>query len=286
MKAFLRRNLLLFFKDKSAMFFSLLAVLIIIVLYLLFLGDVWNESDDLSFIANPRLLMDSWTMGGILAVCSITTTMGAFGIMIEDKSKKLYKDFYASPIKRSEITGGYILSSFIIGVVMTCITLVLAEIYIVICGGQLLSLVGFIQVLGLIVLSTFTNTAIVSFVVSFFKSINAFSTASTILGTLVGFLTGMYVPIGVLPEFIQTVIKVFPVSHSGVLFRQIMMKAPMAEAFAGVPQAAQDGLNEMMGVTFKVDNTTITPVVHLMVLVGTAIIFYLLSLWNLSRKRK
>ena len=161
MKAFLRRNLLLFFKDKSAMFFSLLAVLIIIVLYLLFLGNVWNESDDLSFIANPRLLMDSWTMGGILAVCSITTTMGAFGIMIEDKSKKLYKDFYASPIKRSEITGGYILSSFIIGVVMTCITLVLAEIYIVICGGQLLSLVGFIQVLGLIVLSTLDRKSVV-----------------------------------------------------------------------------------------------------------------------------
>ena len=35
-----RRNLLLFFRDKSAVFFSLLSVFIIIGLYALFLGDV------------------------------------------------------------------------------------------------------------------------------------------------------------------------------------------------------------------------------------------------------
>lgn len=42
MIGFAKRNLKLFFRDKSAVFFSLLAVFIIIGLYALFLGDVWT----------------------------------------------------------------------------------------------------------------------------------------------------------------------------------------------------------------------------------------------------
>lgn len=57
MLTFAQRNLKLFFRDKSAVFFSLLAVFIIIGLYALFLGDVWTDS--LSDLANARQLMDS-----------------------------------------------------------------------------------------------------------------------------------------------------------------------------------------------------------------------------------
>ena len=36
---FAKRNLMVFFRDKSAVFFSLLSALIIVALYALFLGD-------------------------------------------------------------------------------------------------------------------------------------------------------------------------------------------------------------------------------------------------------
>ena len=98
MLTFAQRNLKLFFRDKSAVFFSLLAVFIIIGLYALFLGDVWTDS--LSDLANARQLMDSWIMAGLLAVTSITTTMGAFGVMVDDRSKKIDKDFASSPIQK------------------------------------------------------------------------------------------------------------------------------------------------------------------------------------------
>ena len=81
------RNLKVFFKDKSSVFFSLLAVFIIIGLYALFLGDVWTSS--MSDIAGIRFLMDSWIMAGLLAVTSVTTTMGAYGIMVQDREKKI-----------------------------------------------------------------------------------------------------------------------------------------------------------------------------------------------------
>ena len=44
MISFSLRNLKLFFKDRAAVFFSLLAVFILIGLYALFLGDVWTDS--------------------------------------------------------------------------------------------------------------------------------------------------------------------------------------------------------------------------------------------------
>jgi multidrug/hemolysin transport system permease protein len=45
-------------------------------------------------------------MAGILSVTSITTTMGALGIMVDDRSKKILNDFYSAPIKRSYIACG------------------------------------------------------------------------------------------------------------------------------------------------------------------------------------
>ena len=106
MTGFTARNLKVFFKDRTSVFFSLLSVFIIIVLYVLFLGDVWITG--LEDLTGVRYLMDSWIMAGLLTITSVTTTMGAYGIMVEDKAKKINKDFTASPIKTRTLVGGYV----------------------------------------------------------------------------------------------------------------------------------------------------------------------------------
>lgn len=234
MRTFMKRNLKLFFRDRSAVFFSLLAIFIIIGLYAVFLGDVWL-TDSMKDIEHADVLMNSWLVSGLLAVASITTTMGAFGVMIDDKVKKINKDFNSSPIKRSSITGGYIGSSFLIGVIMSLVTLAAAQIYIKCVGGDWFSPFVFFKLVLLVLFTSMTNTSIVCFIVSFFKSHSAFSTASTIIGTLIGFLTGIYLPIGALPTSVQMVIKIFPVSHAASLFRQVLMESPMKTTFDGMP---------------------------------------------------
>ncbi len=281
---FAARNLKIFFRDRASVFFSLLSAFIIIGLYILFLGDM--ITGNMQSIPGSRFLIDSWIMAGLLSVTSITTTMGAFGIMVEDTSKKISKDFSASPAKRSSLAGGYILSSFVIGLIMTFVTFILAEVYIVAYGGQVLAVSSIIKLLGVMLLSVLSSTALVLFIVSFFKSNNAFATASTILGTLIGFLTGVYIPVGQLPEAVQSVIKFFPVSHASVLFRQVMMENPLQTAFAGAPAVASQEFRQMMGVSFRFGSAETSAVVSLWVLVGTAVVFFLLATWNLSRKRK
>lgn len=282
MIAFAKRNLLVFFKDRTAVFFSLLSVFIIIGLYALFLGDVWVQG--FQGMSGVRYLMDSWIMAGLLAVASITTTMGAFGIMVDDKVRKIDKDIASSPIRRSSIAGGYVLGTYFIGVIMSIITLVLAEIYVLFNGGELMTLSTLCKVLGLALLSTFTNTSIVYFLVSYFRSSNAFSTASTIIGTLIGFLTGIYLPIGQLPAAVQWVVKVFPVSHSAALFRQVMMADPIAKTFAGVPADKLQSFEEFMGVVYKYGDTEATPMLSIVVLLLTGFLFFGLSVIKLSKK--
>jgi len=278
------RNLKVFFKDKSSVFFSLLAVFIIIGLYALFLGDVWTSS--MSGTPGIRFLMDSWIMAGVLAVTSVTTTMGAYGIMVQDKEKKITKDFAASPIGYRNILGGYIIGAVVIGIIMSVITLILAELYIVVGGGELMGAVSLIKVLGLIVLCTLSSSSIVLFLVSFFKSNNAFATASTIIGTLIGFLAGVYLPIGQLPESVQWIVKCFPPSHGAVLFKQVMMAQPMAVSFKGAPTQVISDFERMMGITMKFGDTTVTPLASILILLVTAAIFYTLALINISRKQK
>ena len=284
MIAFTKRNIKLFFRDKSAVFFSLLSVFIIIGLYALFLGDVWTKS--LTEIPNARTLMDCWIMAGLVAVTSVTTTMGSFGILVDDKSKKISKDFYSSPIKRSHLVAGYVISSYVIGVIMSIVAFILVQVYFLIGGGEMLSTIVIIKSLGLILLSTFTNTAMVLFIVSFFKSQNAFATASTVIGTLIGFLTGIYLPIGSVSNFVQVIIKLFPVSHAVLLLRQVIMEEQLAVAFGNAPTQYLTDFNELMGVTFKFNDYTVTPLVSITILIVTALLFYGLSIWNLSRKNK
>ena len=284
MMALVSRNLKVYFRDKASVFFSLMAVFIIFALYLLFLGDVWISN--LPQVSGAKALMDSWIIAGLLAVTSVTTVMGAFGTMVDDRAHKIIKDFDASPISKGKIVGGYELASFLIGTMMSLLTFALGELYIVVRGGALLAPVAMLQIVGLVLLSSLCNTALISFLISFFKSQNAFGTASSILGTLVGFLTGIYMPIGMLPGAVQTVIKVFPVSHAALLMRQVMMAEPMKQVFGNAPQGITQGFEDMMGLVFRFGDQAVPVAISLVILVGTALLFYGLSILRFSQKSK
>jgi len=282
----IKRNLKLFFRDRTSVFFSLLAIFIIIGLYVLFLGNMMVNNFKELLGSNARFIVNSWVMAGILSVTSITTTMGAFGTMVEDTTKKISKDFSSAPLKRSQLAGGYIMSSFIIGVIMSIVSLIVAEVYILANGGKLLELMSLLKLFGVMLLSVFTGSSMVFFIVSFFKSSNAYATASTVIGTLIGFLTGIYIPIGSLPSGVQTAIKIFPISHAASLYRQIMMEAPMSTAFANAPVQVINGFKQTMGVVFYFGSTELSPIANILVLVATGVVFYVLAVIKISVKKK
>ncbi len=283
MIAFTRRNLKVFFRDKAAVFFSLLASLIIIGLYALFLGN--NMASYIRELPHARLLVDRWLVAGLVSITSITTAMGAFGVMVEDKTKQIVKDFFTSPIRRWKLMGGYIFSAFIIGYIMSVVTLLVSQLYILAQGGSMISLAAYGKTLLVLLLAGFCNTTMVFFFAAFFSTETAFSTASTVLGTLIGFVTGIYIPIGVLPESVQWVIKLFPASHAVVLMRQILTEAAVAPYKDTIPAAALTEMNRAMGIEYYFGQTPLPGYVSLLILAGVGVLFFLLSLIHITRKR-
>ncbi len=284
MIAFAQRNPKVFFRDRASVFFSLLAVFIVLGLYAAFLRSTLTRG--LEHIPGAEFLMDSWTMAGLLAVTSLTTTLGAAGVLVDDKVKGIAKDFRCAPLKRSTIVGGYLLASVAVGIVLTTLAFVLSQVFIWANGGKLLTLAAVLKTLGLIVLSSVTSGAFISFLVSFIKTPNAFAVASTVIGTLSGFLTGIYVPISMLPSGIQTAVKLFPISHAAVLFRQVMMEVPLAEAFAGAPEAVLTSFQEDFGIMFRFGDAIFSAAGSVAVLVGTTFVFFLLAVWRMLKEGK
>lgn len=278
-----RRNFLVYCKDKGAVFFSLLGVFIIIGLYMLFLGDV-IISDELKSIEGIDLMMDSWVLAGIVAVTSITTSMGAFGIMVTDKVYRQEKDIFSSPVARWKITGGYILGAAYTGLIMSLLAFVLAEIYLCIRGAELIPVVGILKIAGIIFLSVAAACSMVLFIMNFVKTTAAYSGASTILGTLVGFLTGMYMPIGSLSEAMQWTVKCFPLTHASALLRSYMMQ----DILSGMEAPAQviQGIKEEMGVVISFGDYRCSEWLHAVILAGTAVLFFLLSMLFMRRQKK
>jgi multidrug/hemolysin transport system permease protein len=285
MMMLLNRNLKQYFRDRASVFFSLLSVFIVFGLYVFFLGDMMTSGMH-EKLEGVKFLMDSWIMAGILAITGMSTTLGAIGGMVEDNEKKISKDFLASPMKRSNMAGAYIVSSFVIGVIMSVITFILAELYIVLRGGEWLPLLSMLKVFGVILLSVSSSSAIVFFLVSFFKSMNAFAAVSTVVGTALGFLTGIYIPIGSLNPTIQFFIKIFPVSYSGSLFRKIMMEQAISKTFAAAPTAVTDSFERSMGVIYQFGDATVSTAVSVGILIGTALLFYGLAIMRLLKKKK
>ena len=278
------RGLKIFFKDKGAVFFSLLGVIIIFCLYIFFVGDSITEG--LDFIDNAEYVMNSWMIAGMLASSAITTSMGAYAVMVSDKEQKCIKDFYSSPLKRRDVAAGYMFTGLIVSIIMSVVTFVFGEIYILANGGELVSFAVMLKILGVILISSFASSAMVCFVVSFVKTGNTYTTISIILGTLIGFLVGAYICVGELPDGVQWVVKCFPCAHAAVLFRQLLMADGLAVGFEGLPNEALTEFQNKLGITFEYGDWAPEAWFHVLVLVGTGILFYLLAIINMSRKAK
>jgi multidrug/hemolysin transport system permease protein len=265
-------------------FFSLLAVIILIALYVLFLGDMTAKG--LPDFPAKKALLTSWIIAGILAVTTTTTTLGSFGILVEDRANKTYMDFYSSPISRSKLVGGYIISALVVGFIMCMFTLIASNVFLLISGEAVLSFAQIIEAGSVIILSVLASGSMVLLLVSFFKTSNAFAAASTVIGTLLGFLAGIYIPIGSLPDYIQSVVKLFPVSHSAALFRQLLMEGPLLDAFSNSPSEIKQAFQIDMGMFYEINGEKTSKLFSVLYLCGTTLLFFVLSLLVLRRKNK
>ncbi len=104
------RNLRVFFRDRVGVFFSLLSALILIALYALFLGGIQVDSLEARFPTAPdadvRWFVNSWVFAGITMITTLTTSIAALGVFVDDNVSGRFRDFIVSPIRRTHLILG------------------------------------------------------------------------------------------------------------------------------------------------------------------------------------
>lgn len=292
----IKRNILVYMRDKSNVFFSLLSMLIIVGLMVVFLGkmnadsvvDLLNQyggvRDTAKDRSNAEQLVMLWTLAGIVVVNSVTITLSMVGSMVEDEIQKRLSSFYVSPVNRITFVLGYILASVIMGVIMCTATVVIGEAYFVLTGAALLSLKQWGLILVFILLNVFTSSSMVFLIMNFIHTQGALSGVGIIIGTLVGFFAGIYLPMGLLPEKVQTVIKCLPLVHGSALMREVFTQNILVDTFRNCPQQVVDGYKEYMGISITYDGEILSDTIKVAFLVIGGIIFIGIS--ALLQRRK
>lgn len=293
----IKRNCLVFLRDRSSVFFALLSMLIVLMLQAVFLGEMNVESildlmeqygggvrDVAADEAHAKELVQYWTLAGIMVVNAVSVTLSVIGTMIEDASENRMADFYCAPVSKTIVAISYCITAAIIGTFFCTVTLVAAEGYIVATGGHLLS----VSALGKIILLTLLNVCVFSVIMYmialFVKSSSAWGGIGTVVGTLVGFVGAIYLPMGSLPEAVANVLKYIPVLHGTSLMRKVCCEDALTVAFEGMPGEFVAEYKEVMGITVSMGEKLVTDGAQILFLALCGMVALAVSVWIVRKK--
>lgn len=281
--AIAKRDVLSYFRDRQSVFFSLMGVLIVVLLYLLFLRNMLVEAyPDMDGMGN---LIDAWVLSGILGIVPVTTCAGALQTMVDDRVNGRDHDILVTPVRPMHIAAGHVLSTFIVGLLMSYILLALCIAYLVATGCPL-SPTGTAVSAVLVVPSALSASIIMYALVSFIKSSGAFSGLFTVVSVLIGFLAGIYMPMGTMPSMMQTIGTLVPASHMAALFRDTMASEALNDVFAGAPSDVLTDFRNEMGFDLHLGGYTFDAATMIAYVLAVTAVFFAVSALAVKRKRR
>lgn len=283
----MRRNLRLFFRDRGSVFFSLLGALIVFLLYALFLSDLQVRSIATSFPdadeSVVRAFVNTWMFAGIIAMTSITTSLGALGVFVEDAATGRFRDFMVSPIKRWQLVLGYLLATVVVAFVMTMTVLGVSLAYLFFVDRVVIAAPQLARTVVWIALSCLAFAALWAFVASFIRTTGAFSGLATVVGTIIGFLAGAFIAVGLFPELVRDVVNALPFAQAAMLMRHELTAHSLA-ALVGEESDAIAPLSEFYGITIAVGDVDVTVPLVIGLLVIYAAVFTTLASWRIRSR--
>ena len=286
--ALTKRNCLCYFRDKASVFFSLLGVLIVILLYLIFLKDMlvdsfMTEISEMVSRDSVKEFVDAWVMAGILAIVSVTTSAGSLQTMIGDKVSGKDRDTKMTSLSSAKISAAYILSTFLVGQIMSLIAFVIAVGYLAATGCEM-SAVGIAETILLTIPASLSGAIIVYTLTCRMRSEGAFSGFSTVLGVLIGFLTGIYMPLGTMAEGMQTVGSLIPATHIAALMRQTLSTNAFDKIMTGAPPETYDEIWFMMGYQIELFGMEFSPLMSIIYVAAVTLVFFGIAVFLTKKK--
>ena len=231
---FIKRNLLLFFKDWQSILFSLLTSIIVLVLYLLFLKGTFVSAIQSAMEQYPGLasmvpqkdidmFANLFLLSGILGSAMISVPFSCITVVVKDRANKVDYDILATPMKREQIILAYFISAVLTSILLNSIILAVGLIGIRMQGNMYLNISQVVKVFSVVALGSISASAIFMIVVLFFKTVSACEAFFGILSAASGFVIGDYIPISQFSNEVQTVCNLFPASQITIMLRNILL---------------------------------------------------------------
>jgi len=285
-----KRNILLYFRDRRNVIFSLYAVFFMIGIYLLFLGRNMEAAlrnmleVDASFNVGP--VMTAIVLAGMVASTAVTS--GQIGIFrfVADKEGAA-RDFFTTPITRRKILASYVIGAAIIGLIMTVATLMISLVYLAANGGIVIGVSMLARLSLTAILTALCANAMVFLFTTFAKTRESYNAMANLISSMIGFILGVFIPIGQLPGTVGWVIRLFPLTHGASMFRQVLADEALYGLFYAVhaPPEYLEAFREFFGVALRYGDFVSSFWFSAGVLAVSAIIFYGVGLWMISHKK-
>ena len=247
----IRRNCRLFFRDKGMFFSSLITPIILLVLYVTFLGNVYRDSftGALSegFVIEDALL--NATVGGqlislLLAVCCVTVAFCSNLLMVQDRVSGARRDLAVSPVRPSTIAVAYFCASALATLLISLTALAVCLGYLAMAGWLLRAGDVLFMLLDVALLTLF-GVALSSCVNFPLRTQGQGSAVGTIVSAGYGFLCGAYMPISNFSSGLQKVLSFLPGTYGTSLLRNHALAGAYREmARVGFPAEVIEAIRD------------------------------------------
>lgn len=235
LKALIKRDTKLFFKDKGMFFTSLITPVILLVLYATFLANIYKDSFTGAIPAAlpaDDALIDGCVGGqlfsSLLAVCCVTVAFCSNMLMVQDKVNGSRNDLTITPVKRWTLAMGYYLSTLIATLLICYAAMGVCFIYIGIIGWYITAADVLFIMLDIFLLSLF-GTALSSIINLFLSTQGQISAVGTVVSAGYGFICGAYMPISQFSEGLQKVLSFLPGTYGTSLLRNHALRGVFEE---------------------------------------------------------
>lgn len=280
------RGLRLYWRDRAGVMFSLLGPVILLGLYALFLGRIQTDEIAAAYpMASEHdvlMFVLAWVFAGVTMITTLTTGLAALGTFVDDRASGRFSDFLVAPPRRASLVLGYLGTSLIVALVLSVAVALIGQLTMLVMGGPFIGWAEAATLFSWIVLSCAAFSAFSAFLTAFLRTTSAFAALSTVLGTVLGFLAGAYIPAGILPGPVLTVMNSLPFAQSAMLIRQPFTRAAVEQLTGGDPTATS-GLETFYGMRLSVGDVEVSNTVAVVALVGMLVVLAALGSWRAGR---
>lgn len=223
----IKRNIKLFLKDKALFFVAMISPMVLLILFLTFLGDIYKDNllgiFEMFGMSIGEDLLDGtvivYLFSSLLSVSCVTVAFCCNVISIQDKMNGVVKDFMVTPTRKIVVTLSYLIATFLVSLLIDIIMFGALMIILGVKGQFYFGVGDILKSLGDIVLLSGFGAVLSSIVCYFCSTQPQLGAITGIVSSCYGFLCGAYMPISEFAEGIRNIISVLPGTYGTTLLK-------------------------------------------------------------------